>query len=66
METQEQRKLQNIILELEKRYPFFKKMDIYSTVSNAYKKIHAFFNPVTDQELEAIKNMADNDLRLSL
>ncbi|MBS1915754.1 MAG: hypothetical protein JST87_05715 [Bacteroidetes bacterium] len=66
MQTTEQTKLQNIILELEKRYPYFKKMDIYATVSNAYKKIHSFFTPVTDNELEAIKNIADNELKLSL
>jgi len=65
MQTTEQTKLQNIIVELENRYPYFKKMDIYATVSDAYKKIHSFFTPVTDNELEAIKKIAENDLQLS-
>ena len=66
MENKVQTRLQNIILELEIRYPYFKKMDIYSTVSNAYKKAHSFFKIDSDKELEEVKKMADNDLRLSL
>jgi len=54
--------LQSIILELEKKYPYFKKMDIYSTVSSAYKKIHSLFQPLTKKELEEIKNIANRDL----
>jgi len=64
MENQVQTHLQNIILELEKRYPYFKKMDIYATVSNAYKKIHSFFSPLTTKELEEIKNTAEHELSL--
>jgi hypothetical protein len=65
MQTSEQpTSLQNIILELEKKYPYFKKMDIYSTVSNAYKKIHSLFKPLTNTELEEIKNIANHDLSL--
>jgi hypothetical protein len=65
MQTSEQpTSLQNIILELEKKYPYFKKMDIYSTVSNAYKKIHSLFKPLTITELEEIKNTANHDLSL--
>ncbi len=65
MQTNEQPTgLQNIILELEKKYPYFKKMDIYSTVSNAYKKIHSLFKPLTVDELEEIRNTANRDLSL--
>jgi hypothetical protein len=65
MQTNEQlTNLQSIILELEKKYPYFKKMDIYSTVSNAYKKIHSLFKPLTKTELEEIKNTAEHDLSL--
>ena len=56
--------LQSIILELEKKYPYFKKMDIYATVSNAYKKVHDFFKPITIRELEEIKKAAERDLSL--
>jgi hypothetical protein len=65
MQVNEQRtNLQDIILDLEKKYPYFKKMDIYSTVSNAYKKIHSLFKPLTNTELEEIKNTAEHELSL--
>lgn len=65
MQTNEQpTSLQNIIFELEKKYPYFKKMDIYSTVSGAYKKIHSLFKPLTTSELEEIRNIANRDLSL--
>jgi hypothetical protein len=66
METTDKRRIQKIILEFEKRYPFFKKMDVYDIVIHAYKKIHAFLAPMTDNELEEVKNVADRELRLSL
>ncbi|HLK28007.1 MAG TPA: hypothetical protein VKT28_05460 [Puia sp.] len=66
MQTNEQSRLQNIIFELEKLYPDFKKMDIYAIVNNAYKKVHSFFKSMSDQELEEIRNMADQELRLSM
>jgi hypothetical protein len=56
--------LQSIILELERKYPYFKKMDIYSTVSNAYKKIHNFFSNDAKGELEEIRRMAERELSL--
>jgi hypothetical protein len=66
MDNRVQSRLQNIILELEQKYPFFKKMDIYTTVSNTYKKVHAFFKNDPDKEFEEIKKAADDDLKLSL
>ncbi len=65
MQTNEQPLgLQALIMELEKKYPNFKKMDIYSTVNVAYKKIHSLFKPFTESELEEIKNRANRELSL--
>ena len=58
--------LQSIIFELEKRYPYFKKMDIYGAVSDALKKVHSLLRPFTVKELEEIKKIANNDLSLSV
>ncbi len=66
MQSNEQSRIQSIIFELEQRYPFFTKRDIYSTVSDAYKKAHSFFKNVTDKELDEVKKLADQDLKLSL
>ncbi|HLX92116.1 MAG TPA: hypothetical protein VKR32_10560 [Puia sp.] len=66
MDNQEQRKLTHIMLDLEKKYPFFKKMDIYSTVSDAFKKIHnKYHNKVDEHEFEEVRRMADHELQLS-
>lgn len=65
MEDQEQIKFLHVVMELEKKYPLFKKMDVYTTASDAYKKIHHLFRKITDRELEEIKNLAEQDLRLS-
>jgi hypothetical protein len=65
MLTNEQNRLEAIIMELEKRYPLFKKMDIYTIVSNAYKKVHSFFNYAPEKEFEEIRNLAEQDLKLS-
>ena len=62
----QENRLEKIINELEKRYPFFKKMDIYSTVKDAYKKVHGFFASMSEKEFEEVKNVADDDLRHSL
>jgi hypothetical protein len=56
--------IQSIIIELEKRYPNFKKMDIYSTVTNNYKKIPSLLKPLNNTELEEIKNKASRELSL--
>jgi hypothetical protein len=66
MENAEQAGLLPIVYELEKKYPFFKKMDIYTTVSDAHKKAHHLFNKISERELEEIKEVADRDLSLSL
>jgi hypothetical protein len=55
--------IDDLILELEKRYPYFKKMDIFRTVSSAYKKIHPFFMKQPPAlELEKIREYAMADL----
>jgi len=64
-DKQQLRGLQEIIIELEKRYPYFKKMDIYATVSSAYKRVHKFFSPLTEKELEEIKSVANSELSLT-
>ncbi|MDP4282962.1 MAG: hypothetical protein Q8891_00945 [Bacteroidota bacterium] len=56
--------IQSIIIELEKRYPNFKKMDIYSTVTNNYKKNPSLLKPLNNTELEEIKNKASRELSL--
>jgi hypothetical protein len=66
MQVIEENRLETIILELEKKYPCFKKMDIYTTVKNSYNTMHSFFKNISDRELEKIKNIADQDLRLSM
>jgi hypothetical protein len=66
MQSNEQNHLFRIIIELEKRYPFFSKRDIYATVSDAYKKVHSFFKNISDKELAEVEKIADQDLRLSL
>lgn len=66
MQSHEESRLERIILKPERRYPFFKKMDIYATVKNAYKKAHSFFKNMTDKEFEEIEQMADRDLQHSL
>ena len=53
------------MFELEKRYPFFKKMDIYTTVKDAYRHVHSFIKHMTDAEFDQVKKIADQDLRLS-
>lgn len=58
-------RLLNIILELEKKFPYFKKMDVYSSVSEAFKRIQARFKNISDNELEEIKNSAIKDLSVS-
>ncbi len=63
-DREQQSSLLSIILELEKRYPYFKKMDVYTTVSDAYKKVHKFFSPLTEKELEEIKTTANRELSL--
>jgi|HubBroStandDraft_6_1064221.scaffolds.fasta_scaffold1744764_2 hypothetical protein len=66
MENQSQVHVQTIILELEKRYPNFKKMDIYSTVSSEYKKAHSFLKTDSSKGMEELKKAADQELQLSL
>lgn len=56
--------IKNIIIELEKRYPQFKKMDIYSTVNDNFHRIHSIFKPLTEAELEEIKMRANHELSL--
>jgi hypothetical protein len=65
METQVQGRLQSMILEFEKRYPNFKKMDIYSIVNGNYKKVHHFFKQDSEEELKEVKQLADQELQLS-
>jgi hypothetical protein len=65
MQDHEQNKLLPIELELEKKYPFFKKMDIYTTVSDAVKKVKHMFTKFSDHEWEEVKKIAEEDLRLS-
>jgi archaellum component FlaC len=62
--TERPSNLQSIINELEKRYPNFKKMDIYKTVSNDYKNIRSLLKPLTESELQEIKNRASRELSL--
>jgi hypothetical protein len=65
MQTNEDRRLYKIIIELEKKYPFFKKMDIYSTVKDAYKKVCIIIKSRGDAEFDQVKKIADLDLGLS-
>jgi hypothetical protein len=65
MQNLEDSKLLSIEMELEKKYPFFKKMDIYATVRNAYKKIQRGLRKFTELEFEEVKRIADSDLQLS-
>lgn len=65
METQVQTRLQSMMLEFEKRYPYFKKMDIYSVVNGNYKKVHHFFKSDSEDELKEVKELADQELQLS-
>jgi hypothetical protein len=58
--------MQEIILRLEAKYPFFKKMDIYSTVTHAYRKVHGMFREMSDDDFDEIEKKADQDLRLSV
>ncbi|HLY68721.1 MAG TPA: hypothetical protein VKR53_03260 [Puia sp.] len=65
MKDQEQNKLLPIELELEKKYPYFKKMDIYTTVSEAFKKVRQLVRKFSEREWEEVKKLADRDLQLS-
>jgi|HubBroStandDraft_5_1064220.scaffolds.fasta_scaffold1882689_1 hypothetical protein len=65
MKDREQSKLLPIELELEKKYPYFKKMDIYATVSGAYKKMRQVFKKFSVRQWEEVKKLADQDLQLS-
>jgi hypothetical protein len=65
MQNNEESRLFKIMFELEKRYPFFKKMDIYTTVKDAYRHVHSFIKHMTDAEFDQVKKIADQDLRLS-
>ncbi|HSZ34142.1 MAG TPA: hypothetical protein VK772_12580 [Puia sp.] len=65
MQHFEQQELLHIELELEKKYPFFKKMDIHTTVSNAFQKTQHDSRKFTSREFEKVKKMADHDLQLS-
>jgi hypothetical protein len=62
--TERPSNLLSIINELEKRYPNFKKMDIYKTVSSDYKNIRSLFKPLTETELLEIQNRASKELSL--
>jgi hypothetical protein len=62
MEEQIQTQLREIILHLEKRYPYFKKMDIYSTVNKTYKKVHSKYTTDSKLEFQAVQELADKDL----
>jgi hypothetical protein len=37
-------------------------MDIYSTVKEAYKRVHAFIKNMTEAEFEKVEKIADQDL----
>jgi len=65
MQNQEDSRLLSIEIELEKKYPFFKKMDIYATVRAACKKIQRGLRKFTEREFEEVKRIADRDLQLS-
>jgi hypothetical protein len=54
--------LQNLILELERRFSNFKKIDVFKAVSNAYKKVRPLFANPAHIDLEEIKNIAVSDL----
>ncbi len=58
-----QTRLEKIIFELEKQYPYFKKMDIYSTVSNSYKKVHSIFKADNELEFQEVSQLAEKDLQ---
>ncbi|HVZ98436.1 MAG TPA: hypothetical protein VG847_16255 [Chitinophagaceae bacterium] len=62
MEEQVQTQLREIILQLEKRYPYFKKMDIYSTVNKTYKKVHTKYTSDNELEFQTVQELADKDL----
>jgi hypothetical protein len=66
MQSHEQNQLFKIIIELENRYPYFSKRDIYTTVSDANKKVHSFFKIITDKEFDEVEKIAEQDLKLSL
>jgi transcription elongation factor Elf1 len=66
MQSIEDSRLQRIILKLERKYPFFKKMDVYSTVSDAYKHVRSIFKHMTDKDFDEVENRADKDLHLSI
>jgi hypothetical protein len=65
MQDQEQHQLFHIASALEKKYPMFKKMDIYASVSQANKKARDLFPQVSDHQLEEVKRLADLELERS-
>ena len=56
--------LQSITFELEKRYASFKKIDIFKAVSNACKKVNQLGRRSSTNEIDEIKNLADQDLSI--
>ena len=57
--------LQKVTLELERKFPYFKKMDVYAAVSEAHKKKQSQFKNISEREIQDIKELATHDLNLS-
>lgn len=55
-------KLENLIIELEKKFFRLRKVDIFKAVSNAYKIVHPLRHLLTSKEIEDIKQLATQDL----
>jgi hypothetical protein len=66
MQSKEQTStLQNVTLELERKFPYFKKMDVHAAVREAYKKSHSLIRNISEREIEEIKDSAMHDLNHS-
>lgn len=67
MQADEQNRLEKIAIDLEHKFPFFAKRDIYTTVSDAFKKDRSIYKRViTESDLDEVEKIAEQDLRLSL
>ena len=67
MQADEQNRLEKIAIDLEHKFPFFAKRDIYTTVSDAFKKDRSIYKRViTESDLDEVEKIAERDLRLSL
>ena len=67
IQAEEHKQLERIAIDLEHKFPFFAKRDIYKTVRDAYKKDRAIYKRViTENDLVEVEKMAEQELTLSL